>query len=884
MRSKSSVLFLVFVLCVLSQFAVANTLVFNSPTVVGGNGTTATLTVAGNSTGTNRTFLFSSNSVSVTVPSSVILLAGTLVVNFSTTTSTVSTPVQATITETAPNGTHVYGYLPVLANPLSSVSITANPVSGGTSTTGTITLGDNAPTGGAVVNLSSSNTSAATVPAAVNVLAGNSSATFSVSTSSVTSNALSTITAAVGGSTVTTSLTVEPILASLTLPSSSVMGGTTAVGTLQLSRAAGSGGFAISLSSSSRFAVVPPTITVPSGSLSASFPIWTSPCAAIQSSVISASSGGGSATANLSLNTYSPFVFGVQVPNTYLVGGSPVTSGVQLDHYVTAVDGEDVSLSTSNVDGSTPAAASVPSTVTIPFGSNSATFTVTTSSVPGVTGVFIIAQDGVQAQEGLVMLMSSGGLGLSLSSSPTGIFGGSSATGTVTLSASQASDTVVSLASTDTSVTVPASVTVPSGSTTATFNISTSAIGSQTGVLDGGWIWVTASAGLSSQTMALSIYPSQLHSISATPSSVAGGTSSTGTVTVAGRAPTGGITVSLSSDSSGVTIPASVTIPAGSSAGTFAISTASTSNPYTANLSSSYGGVTKSCAFGVGASVLVHSISSTPGSVAGGASAIGSVTLNGNAPDGGTTISLSSSSGLVSLPATVTIPPGQSSTTFSISTVGTLTAASATLSASLNGRSVTCGFGVGISTLLKGISASPGSVIGGNSSIGTVTLTAPAPASGAVVSLASTSGSVVLPGTVTILSGSTTATFGISTIAVGSGTTSTLSANLGTVTKTCAFIVSPPTLAGLTTAIATVQGGTAVSVTVTLTGVAPAGGTVVPISSSSVNAAVPSSVIIPEGQTGTTFSVATSAVTSNASVIITAVNVTTIHLTIKLTP
>src|SRR4029077_16512251 len=46
---------------------------------------------------------------------------------------------------------------------------------------------------------------------------------------------------------------------------------------------------------------------------------------------------------------------------------------------------------------------------------------------------------------------------------------------------------------------------------------------------------------------------------------------------------------------------------------------------------------------------------------------------------------------------------------------------------------------------LTAVSASPNTVVGGNSSVGTVTLSAPAPANGALVSLASASGVVTVP-------------------------------------------------------------------------------------------------------------------------------------------
>jgi hypothetical protein len=93
---------------------------------------------------------------------------------------------------------------------LSAVSVSPTSVVGGTAAQGTITLTGGAPSGGAVVTLSSANTSAVSVPASVTVAAGTSSATFGVNTSAVTANTGVTITATYGGVSRTTTLTVTP--------------------------------------------------------------------------------------------------------------------------------------------------------------------------------------------------------------------------------------------------------------------------------------------------------------------------------------------------------------------------------------------------------------------------------------------------------------------------------------------------------------------------------------------------------------------------------------------------------------------------------------------------------------------------------------------------
>ncbi len=91
-------------------------------------------------------------------------------------------------------------------------SVTLNPVSavGGNISQGTVTLSGSAPGGGAVVNLTSSNTAVATVPSTVNVTAGEMSATFNVTTYQVPSSAVATVSAAYGGNIQADNLAVLP--------------------------------------------------------------------------------------------------------------------------------------------------------------------------------------------------------------------------------------------------------------------------------------------------------------------------------------------------------------------------------------------------------------------------------------------------------------------------------------------------------------------------------------------------------------------------------------------------------------------------------------------------------------------------------------------------
>ena len=93
---------------------------------------------------------------------------------------------------------------------LSSLSLKPSSVVGGPlgSSTGTVTLSGPAPSGGAVVSLSSSNPSVASVPASVTVPAGATSATFTVHTSIIVVSTSVTISGSYNGTTQSASLTV----------------------------------------------------------------------------------------------------------------------------------------------------------------------------------------------------------------------------------------------------------------------------------------------------------------------------------------------------------------------------------------------------------------------------------------------------------------------------------------------------------------------------------------------------------------------------------------------------------------------------------------------------------------------------------------------------
>jgi hypothetical protein len=265
---------------------------------------------------------------------------------------------------------------------LSSISLNPTSVTSGNPSTGTVTLSGPAPTGGAQVALSSSNTAVATVPSSVTVAAGATTASFTVNTSAVAASTTVAISASYAGATASASLTVTPAptaptLSSLTLNPTTVVGGVqSSTGTVTLSGPALSGGAQVALfSSNSAVASVPSSVTVPAGATSATFTVSTSAVTASTTVTISASYGGATRSASLTVTPVVPILLSLSLNPTSVVGGLESSTGTVTLSGQAPASGAQVALSSSN------GAASVPSSVFIPAGATSASFRVNTSIV-----------------------------------------------------------------------------------------------------------------------------------------------------------------------------------------------------------------------------------------------------------------------------------------------------------------------------------------------------------------------------------------------------------------------------------------------------------------------------------------------------------------------
>ena len=173
----------------------------------------------------------------------------------------------------------------------------------------------------------------------------------------------------------------------------------------------------------------------------------------------------------------------------------------------------------------------------------------------------------------------------------------------------------------------------------------------------------------------------------------------------------------------------------------------------------------------------LSSVSVSPSSIVSGQPATGTATLTLPAGFGGAIVSLfSSNPAAASVPTSVTVAQGNTSATFPVQSGAVSSPTPVTLTGTYLGIGKTALLTVNPQppAALASLSVNPTSVSGGSPATGTVTLTAPAPVNGAVVSLSSSNADAQVPASVTVPQGSTSATFAITTASVKHNTTITL--------------------------------------------------------------------------------------------------------------
>jgi hypothetical protein len=251
----------------------------------------------------------------------------------------------------------------------------------------------------------------------------------------------------------------------------------------------------------------------------------------------------------------------------------------------------------------------------------------------------------------------------------------------------------------------------------------------------------------------------------------------------------------------------------------------------------------------------VESVALTAGTVLGGNSTTGQVTVDDFAPAGGQVVNLQSDSPRASVPGSVLVAAGQKSASFQVTTTsGPPT--TATLAASIGTSTADTQLSIVDHASVSSVKLERRCFTFGPFSSNRVSLDVPAPAD-TLVGLSSDSAALTVPSGVTVPSGSTSAFF--SANAVSDSSSVTVTATLGTSQASDTVSVSetdPPTHADdLTLNPDTVVPDSASIGTVTLDCEAPPAGTVVTLSAPS-GITVPPTVMVDPGELSKDFPIA----------------------------
>jgi hypothetical protein len=360
-------------------------------TVIGGIqnvAATVTLNEAAPTGGLSLT-LTSTNNNALKVTSPLIIPAGSIKTAFTIPSFIVSTQQVVTLTlshSAIPTAISVSKVVTV--SPLSlTVSLNPNSVTGGVSSNGTVKLSSPAPQN-VVVTLSSNNAAGTVAPKTVTILKGATSASFVVNTVPVANSLVDTITATLqGGAFNTAKLTIlSPRVINLSIAQPVIVGGFNTTGTLSTNAPAPPGGISAQLASSDPSVSVPASVLVPAGLTQVTFAVNTSPVAADTNvTIFAAYPSGVFVTATMLVET--PRSGTLTITPNDLVGGGTTVGTASID-VPAPVGGTKVLLQADPSATGTPFV-TFPSSVIIPQGKKSITFTITTKPVSRTVGTTI---------------------------------------------------------------------------------------------------------------------------------------------------------------------------------------------------------------------------------------------------------------------------------------------------------------------------------------------------------------------------------------------------------------------------------------------------------------------------------------------------------------
>jgi hypothetical protein len=399
----------------------------------------------------------------------------------------------------------------------------------------------------------------------------------------------------------------SPALGTLSVEPTSVLGGTVAEVNIPLvaGAVAPSGGLTFTASNTNPsvaflpFSQTSPPMIMAAGMTNLRFKVETKPVTTTQTVTVTVRhSSLGSRSVNLTVTPPSePLALASLKVSSGIYGGNDAGGEVTLAAgHVAPAGGVTVLLTNDNPNLIT----SMPSSVTIPAGQSNASFTIQTWTTGTTTPVNFTASHGAVTRSA-VMNVHAPSQAIPISAvtlSQPSIVGGSNQAvqATITLAANAPNEgaTIMLSSSRPDIVSLPRSVRIFFSTQNTTFvNFIANPVSTPTEVT------ITAYFGDSVRSAVVTVTPAAantpaLSSLTLTPASVTGGSTSQGRVTISAAAssPT---TITLSrSGSTAVTVPASVTIPAGATAANFTVNTSSVSSSVTATIGAALNGVSRS--------------------------------------------------------------------------------------------------------------------------------------------------------------------------------------------------------------------------------------------------------------------------------------------------
>lgn len=264
----------------------------------------------------------------------------------------------------------------------------------------------------------------------------------------------------------------------------------------------------------------------------------------------------------------------------------------------------------------------------------------------------------------------------------TSVFGGEPVTAQVDLSGRAGpSGSVVILTDNSPSVNPPSSVRVPAQQNRLVFTIPTS----RTTTTHVATIQARQGATIFTRNLTVRAVFTDIATFTLNPTTVSGGTRSTGTITMTNPAPAGGAQITFSDNSTVTSMVNSITIPQNGTTGTVQVNTGPVSASAQSTIRATYLGVSKTATLTITPTYWVTNLTVTPSFVRGGFPAVGRIEIFANAPAAGVPVSVTDTNSYASTPLTVVVPAGRNWVEFPITTFPTQTTVAGDVRASYGG-------------------------------------------------------------------------------------------------------------------------------------------------------------------------------------------------------